>query len=346
MKLGVLDGQTLNPGDNPWAPLSAFGELEVHGRTPPEETVPRCRGADVVLTVEAPLDAAAFDALPGLRCVGVLGTGYDAVDVRAAGERGVPVMNSATYGDDAVAQHAMALLLELCRRPALRDQAVRAGRWSSCPDFCFWETPQTELEGKTMGIVGLGNIGRIVGRLASAFGMRVLAASARLGGGELAARAAGQGLELGYPVDYVDLDELFALSDVVSLHCPLSESTRGLVDERRLGLMKRGALLLNLARGAMLDERAVARALREGRLGGLGADVFSSEPVPLDNPLLSAPNAVLTPHMAWVTLRARRRILDIMADNLRGWLAGSPRNLVNGKWLAARPWDGVPRPKA
>ncbi len=325
MKIVILDALTMNPGDNPWDPISALGELEVYDRTPEEEVVARAGDAEIVITNKTPLRAPTLARLPRLRCIGVLATGYDIVDVARAGELGVPVINVVNYGPYSVAQQAMALLLELCRRPALHDAAIREGRWTSSEDFCFWLSPQVELAGLTMGVVGFGTIGSKVGRIARAFGMEVLAASARKSGKELAA-----GLQdPGFPVECVDLDELFRRSDVVSLHCPLSEASRAMVNERTLGLMKRSAFLINVGRGPLVDEAAVARALKEGRIAGFGADVVSVEPIAADNPLLGAPNSVLTPHIAWATLGARKNITRILADNLRAWMGGELKSVVN-----------------
>ena len=329
MKIVVLDGYTLNPGDNPWDPLAALGELTVYDRTAPDLVLERSRGAEVLITNKVRLNADTLAALPELRCIGVVATGYDVVDIAAAGARGIPVMNVVNYGTEAVAQHAFALLLELCRRTALHDAGIRAGRWAAGPDWCFWDTPQVELSGKVMGILGFGTIGRRVAELAHAFGMRVIAASARKSAAELSASAT----PVSFPVKHVELEELFRTSDVLSLHCPLTEQTRGIVNPSTLAMMKDGALLLNLARGPLLDEAAVAAALASGKLGGLGADVVSVEPVTADNPLLHSPNTLLTPHIAWATLSARRNITRIMAENITGWLAGQPRSVVNAHCL-------------
>ncbi len=333
MKLVVLDGYTLNPaGDNPWDPLAQLGDLTVHDRTPDDLILERSQGAAVLITNKTPLRKETLERLPALRCIGVLATGYDVVDIADAGRLGIPVLNVVKYGPEAVAQHAMALLLELCRRPGLHDAAVRAGEWRACPDFCFWKTDQVELTGRTMGILGFGTIGRRVGGIARAFGMRILAASARRSGAELAAGAA----DPGYPVEYVDMDRLLAESDVLTLHCPLSDATRKCVNRESLARMKKGAFLLNLARGPLLDEEAVAEALVSGRLGGLGADVVSVEPIEPDNPLLKAPNVILTPHLAWATLPARRNITRILAENIAAWQEGRPKSVVNEAWLAKR----------
>ncbi len=332
MNLVVLDGYTLNPGDNPWTPLEELGSFTVYDRTQPGDVVQRALPAEVLITNKTRLTAEILDQLPGLRCIGILATGYDVVDVAHAGRLGIPVLNVVNYGAEAVAQQTMALLLELCRWPALHDQAVRAGEWNSCPDFCFWKTPQVELSGKVMGILGFGTIGRRVGALAHAFGMQVLAASARRSGAELSASAT----DPGYPVRYADLGDLLKEADVLSLHCPLSEATRHIINKENLSRMKQGAFLLNLARGPLLDEEAVAEALKSGRIGGLGVDVVSTEPITRDNPLLSSPRTVITPHIAWASLPARQNIIRILADNIRAWQEGTLRSVVNAQWLAAQ----------
>ena len=329
MKIVVLDGHTLNPGDNPWDPLAALGDLTVYDRTEPRQVLERSWGAEVLITNKVRLDAATLAALPDLRCIGVIATGYDVVDVAAAGERGIPVMNVVNYGTEAVAQHAFALLLELCRRTALHDAGIRSGRWAAGPDWCFWDTPQVELSGKTMGILGFGTIGRRVAELAHAFGMKVIAASARKSAAELAASA----VPVAFPVELVGLDGLFRASDVLSLHCPLTDRTRAIVNAANIAAMKDGALVLNLARGPLLDEAAVADALVSGKLGGLGADVVSAEPITTDNPLLTSPNTLLTPHIAWATLTARRNITRIISENIAGWMAGTPKSVVNAAYL-------------
>ncbi len=329
MKIVVLDGYTLNPGDNPWDPLAELGDLMVYDRTAPELALERSRGVEVLITNKVRLDAATLAALPDLRCIGVIATGYDVVDIVAAGERGIPVMNVVNYGTEAVAQHAFALLLELCRRTALHDAGIRSGRWAAGPDWCFWDAPQIELSGKTMGILGYGTIGRRVAELAHAFGMKVIAASARKSAAELRASAA----PAAFPVEFVELDDLFRASDVLSLHCPLTDRTRGIVNAANIALMKDGAMLLNLARGPLLDEAAVAAALASGKLAGLGADVVSVEPITADNPLLTSPNTLLTPHIAWATLTARQNITRIIAENIAGWMAGKPKSVVNAAYL-------------
>ena len=312
MKIVVLDGYTLNPGDNPWDPLAALGDLTVYDRTNPEDVLERSRGAEILITNKTRLNADTLAALPDLRCIGVIATGYDVVDIAAAGKRGIPVMNVVNYG-----------------RTALHDAGIRSGRWAAGPDWCFWDTPQVELSGKVMGILGFGTIGRRVAELAHAYGMKVIAASARKSAAELSASSA----PVSFPVEFVEMDELFRASDVLSLHCPLTDQTRAIVNAANIASMKDGAILLNLARGLLLDEAAVAEALASGKLGGLGADVVSVEPIAQDNPLLASPNTLLTPHIAWATRTARQNITRIIAENIAGWMAGQPKSVVNKAYL-------------
>ena len=316
MNIVILDGAVLNPGDNPWTPMEAMGKVTVFDRTPPELVVERARNAEAIFTNKTRLSADMLKELPKLRYIGVLATGYDVVDIAAAGTRGIPVCNVMAYGVDAVAQHVMALLLELTRSVSPHSDSVRAGQWTRATDWCYWLHPLRDLTDMTMGVLGLGNIGRRVAELAHAFGMRV------------------QGwnrspISVPEYITLVDKDALFATSDVVSLHVPLSDDTRGLVNARRLASMKPGSLLINTARGPLLDEAAVAAALTSGHLGGLGADVLAQEPPAPDNPLLTAPRCLITPHISWATLRARRNTTRLAAENLRAWLDGSPRNVVN-----------------
>lgn len=318
LNMVVLDGEPLDSGDGRFTELAMLGELTVHEATKPEEIVERCAGAQVIFTNKVRLDAATFAALPALRLVVVLATGYDVVDVKAARARGVPVCNVPEYGTEAVAQHALALMLELARHAGLHDRAVRAGDWARAGQFSFWHTPQIELTGLTLGIVGLGRIGTRTAGLARAFGMRVVATASRARPGP------------GWPdFAWLTVDELFATADFVSLHCPVTEATRHLVDERRLARMKRGAYLVNTARGALVDEAALAAALHSGHLGGAALDVVSVEPIRPDNPLLSAPRCVLTPHLAWATSAARARLTAGVVGAVRAWLAGKPINVVN-----------------
>jgi glycerate dehydrogenase len=285
--------------------------------------VERARGAKIVLTNKTPLSAATLEELPQLRFIAELATGYDNIDVAAAGRRGIPVANVPEYSTPSVAQHTMALLLELCNRVGEHSAAVRDGEWSRSPDFSFWHTGLVELAGLKLGIVGLGRIGGQVGVIGRAMGMEVLAYNRRH-------RQAPPGL----PVTWLELPELFAEADVVTLHCPLTPENRGFVDRRLLGTMKRSAFLVNTARGALVNEADLASALNEGTIAGAALDVVSREPITPDNPLLTARNCQITPHLAWASLAARRRLMATVAGNIRAFLAGSPVNVVNGSHLA------------
>lgn len=317
MKLVILDAYTANPGDLSWDELGALVECDVYDRTPPDQVVVRARDAELVLTNKTIVDRAAIAALPKLRYIGVLATGYNIVDVRAARERGIPVCNVPEYGTPNVAQATFALLLELTNCVGHHAQTVRDGRWCDSPDFCYWDFPQVELAGLTMGIVGLGRIGQAVARIAAAFGMEVLAFDqsppAIVPGG----------------VRLVDLDTLFRHSDAVTLHCPLTAGNRELIDAARLALMKPTAYLVNTARGGLVNDADLAQALNEGRLAGAGLDVLSVEPPLRDNPLLTARNCLVTPHIAWATRAARSRLIRTTVDNVRAFLAGQPSNVVN-----------------
>lgn len=318
MRIVVLDGHTLNPGDNPWDDLARLGELTVHARTPREQVVARAAGAEVVLTNKTVLDAAALAQLPALRFVAVLATGYNVVDVAAARAGGIPVSNVPEYGTADVAQHALALLLELCHRVGDHARAVAEGAWSQAPDFCFWLSPPRSLEGQTMGVVGYGRIGRQVATLARALGMPVLASS-RL------QRAHGAAP----PDGWRTIPDLFAEADVISLHCPLTDDNAAFVNAELLARVRPGALLVNTARGGLIDEAALAAALNAGRLGGAALDVLSQEPPPPDHPLLHARNCIVTPHVAWASLASRRRLMAATVSNVRAFLAGKPVNVVN-----------------
>lgn len=318
MKIVVLDGRTLNPGDLSWEPLRALGECAVWDRTPADDVAARAAGTAIVLTNKTPLRREVIEALPDLRYIGVLATGYDVVDVRAATERGVVVTNVPTYGTESVAQATFALLLELTNRVGQHAQASRDGRWSAGADFSYTEAPLIELSGLTLGVVGLGRIGRSVARIAQAFGMRVMAHAPRV-----------PRVEAPEPdVERVSLDELFARADVVSLHCPLTGATARLVDAPRLARMKPGAFLINTARGGLVDETALVGALASGHLGGAALDVLGTEPPPPDHPLLHAPNCIVTPHNAWATRASRSRLFDTAVVNLRAFLAGQPVHVV------------------
>jgi len=315
MNIVVLDGWTLNPGDNPWDAVARLGEFTGHDRTPPERIVERARDAEIVLTNKTPLTAATIAQLPKLRFIGVLATGYNVVDVAAARARGVPVANVPVYGTDAVAEYVFALLLNFHRQPQVHAELVRAGEWTG--EWTFWRTPLTELAGLTLGVVGFGRIGRRVGEIAAAFKMRVLAADP------------AHTDPPPYDFAWRGLPELFAEADAVTLHCNLTPANTGLVNRALLARMKPTAYLINTARGPLVNEADLAEALRQGRPAGAALDVVSVEPVAPDNPLLSAPHLTLTPHIAWATLAARRRLMQITASNLAAFLAGKPVNVVN-----------------
>ncbi len=315
MKIVVLDGHTLNPGDLSWDGLTSLGDCVIHPRTPPAEVVARAAGAEIVLTNKTVLARPHFLALPQLQYVGVLATGTNVVDLAAARERGVPVTNVPAYATPSVAQLTFALLLELTLHLGHHAQSVRAGGWTRSPDFCYWERPLIELAGRTMGLVGFGNIARAVAALARAFEMRVLVHTRRPPPPPA--------------VEFVDLETLFRRSDVVSLHCPLTPETRHLVNAGRLAWMKPTAFLLNTGRGPLVDEAALADALNQGRLAGAGLDVLSVEPPPANHPLLTAKNCLITPHLAWATGAARARLLAVAVENVRAFLAGTPQNVVN-----------------
>ncbi|QWV91934.1 D-2-hydroxyacid dehydrogenase [Geomonas oryzisoli] len=319
MKIVVLDGYTLNPGDNPWDEVAAFGELVVHERTPEELVLERCRGAQIVLTNKTRLSAATLSQLPELRLVCVLATGYNVVDLARSAELGIPVVNVPEYGSDSVAQHAVALLLELTNRVAQYDAAVQRGEWTRSADFTLVAQPLTELKGRSLGIVGLGRIGARVAAVAAALGMEILACNPRR-------KVAPDGMA----VQWLELDELFARADVVSLHCPLTAENEGVVDAARLRLMQPHALLINTSRGGLVNERDLADALNAGVIAGAAVDVAAIEPIPADSPLLSAKNCIITPHIAWATLAARRRLMATTAGNISAFLAGTLQNVVNG----------------
>jgi glycerate dehydrogenase len=317
MKIVVLDGFTLNPGDLKWDELQALGSCDIYDRTLAGDVVKRADAAEVVLTNKTIISREQIGALPSLKYIGVLATGYNIVDVVAARERNVPVANVPTYGTKSVAQMTFALLLELTQRVGHHAQTVRDGRWAKSPDFCYWDFPLVELDGLTMGIVGYGRIGRAVGDLAAAFGMNVLAYT----------RTAAN--KLSSQVRSVDLETLFASSDVVSLHCPLTPETKQIVNAARLAKMKPTAFLLNTSRGPLIDEQALANALNNGQIAGAGLDVLALEPPPATNPLLHAKNCFVTPHIAWATRAARSRLLNTAVANVRAFQSGQLQNVVN-----------------
>lgn len=319
MKIVVLDGHTLNPGDLSWDGLKELGDTVVYDRTPADRTVERIGNAEIVITNKTVIDRTVLDSCPSLRYVGVLATGYNVVDMEAAKEKGIAVTNVPSYGTSAVGQFAIALLLEICHHIGEHGRSVRDGEWTNSPDFCYWKQPLIELDDKTMGIIGFGHIGRRTGLIAQALGMRILAGGSR--------RVPELESET---VKYVEMDELLETSDVISLHCPLMDKTRGIINRNSIAQMKDGVIIINTSRGPLIVEDDLAQALNSGKVYAAGLDVVSIEPVRADNPLLTARNCIITPHIAWAPVEARERLLNIAVDNLRRFLAGSPVNLVNG----------------
>ena len=308
MNIVVLDGYTLNPGDLSWDALRELGSCEIYDRSAPDEIVPRSTSAEIVLTNKVKLNGEYISSVPTLKYIGVTATGYNIVDVAAARERKVIVTNVPTYGTQSVAQMTFALLLELTQHVGHHAQTVREGRWTRSPDFCYWDYPLIELDGLTLGIIGFGRIGKMVGQLAEAFGMKVLTYSRK------------------QPV--AEMETLFRRSDIISLHCPLTPQTEHLVNEKRLAWMKPTAFLLNTSRGPLIDESALAKALNEGRIAGAGLDVLAVEPPTADNPLLRAKNCLITPHIAWATRAARSRLMEAVVENVRAYLTGESKNVV------------------
>lgn len=318
MNIVVLDGYTLNPGDIRWEPLEALGSLTVYDRTEEEQIVERVGDAEIIFTNKTPLQAHILESLPNLKYIGVLATGYDVVDIAAAQRQGVVVTNIPEYGTHSTAQMAIALMLELCHRAGSHSDSVRRGDWSSYPHFCYWNSTLVELDGKTMGIIGTGRIGSQVAKVARAFGMTTIGTS----------RSAKLGSERD-GITIVSHEQLLRDSDVISLHCPLTSATEGLMDRQAFAQMKRSAFLINTARGKLIVEQDLADALNEGRIAGAAVDVLSSEPPDPANPLLTAERCIITPHIAWATTEARTRLMAMAADNLSAFLQGKPLNKVN-----------------
>ncbi len=307
MKIVVLDGYTLNPGDNPWDELQSLGDVTVYDRTPHDQIIARSAGAEIVLTNKTPLDADILASLPKLRFIGVLATGYNVVDIPAAVAQNIVVTNVPEYGTDSVAQHVFSLVLELSNAVGEHNAAVHDGEWQRCPDFSFWHSPPIELAGKSLGIVGFGRIGQRVAEIGKAFGMQILS-NTRTNG--------------------TPIEELRSNADIVSLHCPLTEQTRSIIDPDFLKSMKPTSFLINTARGPLVDEAALADALDKRTIAGAAVDVVDSEPIRPDNPLLRARNCIITPHLAWASVAARRRLMTIAVDNVRAFLDGRPINTV------------------
>lgn len=317
MQIVVLDGYTENPGDLSWEAFEVLGELTVYDRTPAEQIVERIGKAEAVIVNKTPITAEIMEACPNIRYIGVLATGYNVIDVAAARERGIAVTNIPSYGTWAVGQFAIALLLEICHHVAHHDQAVHEGRWSSNPDWCFWDYPLIELAGKTMGIIGFGRIGQVTGQIAKAMGMKVIAY-------DNYPTKAGRTI-----AEYVDLDKLLEKADVISLHCPLFPETEGIINRETISRMKDGVILLNNSRGPLIVEEDLAEALVSGKVYAAGLDVVKEEPIRPDNPLLQAPNCLITPHISWAPKESRGRLMNIAAENLKAFAEGNPVNVVN-----------------
>lgn len=321
MKIVILDGYTENPGDLSWEGFERLGGLTVYDRTSltdEEEAVARIGDAEAVIVNKTPITRHILKRCPQIRYIGVLATGYNVIDIAAAKERGIIVANIPTYGTDAVGQFAIALLLEICHHIGYHSDAVKAGKWQNCPDWCFWDYPLIELAGKTMGIFGYGRIGQATGRIAQALGMRVLACDTY--------RVPGLESET---MRYVDREELFEQSDVIALHCPLFPETEGIINASTIARMKDGVIIINNSRGQLIVEKDLRDALMSGKVAAAGLDVVSTEPILPDNPLLDAPNCLITPHISWAPRESRQRLMDIAVKNLEAFLAGKPENVVN-----------------
>ena len=317
MNIVVLDAYSVNPGDLSWEGLEALGNVTLYDRTPRELIIERAADAEIILTNKVPMDGETIAVLPKLKYIGVLATGFNIVDLVAASQRGIVVTNIPSYSTDSVAQMVFALLLAITNRVEHYTQEVHEGHWCKSLDFCYWNTPLPELAGKNFGIYGFGHIGQAVARIALAFGMKVITATSKSPD------------KLPQGVEKVSLDQLFELSDVLSLHCPLNDDTRGMVNAGRLSMMKPSAILINTSRGPVIDEDALAKALRDGTIAAAGLDVLSTEPPCSNNPLIGAPNCFITPHLAWASLEARQRLVKIATDNVDQFLHNTPVNVVN-----------------
>jgi len=317
VRIVVLDGFTENPGDLSWSAFEDLGSLQVYDRTPSDQIVSRIGGADIVYTNKTPIDMETLDKCPNIRFIGVLATGYNVVDCDAAQAKGILVANIPTYGTAAVSQFAFALLLEVCHHVGHHAKEVKNGRWTACPDFCFWDYPLIELAGKTIGIIGFGRIGQAVAKIAKAFDMEVLAFDSNK-------NEAGKAL-----ATYVELDEIYSNSDVISLHVPLFPSTTGMINQQSISKMKDGVIIINTSRGPLVNETDMITALNAEKVAAYATDVVSIEPIKADNPLLSSPNCIITPHIAWAPKESRQRLMDIAVNNLTQFLKGTPVNIVN-----------------
>lgn len=320
MKIVVLDGYTLNPGDLSWDGLKKIGDLIVYDRTDfdPQSVIKAIDNADVVFTNKTPLSKEVLDNVSSIKYIGVLATGYNVVDVVTAKSKGIVVTNIPSYGTAAVAQFTLAMILEMCHHIGAHSEAVKDGEWNRCPDFCFWNYPLIELAGKTLGIIGFGNIGQATAKIAQAFGLNILAFDSY----------PDSSLE-SETCKYATLDELFEQSDIISLHCPLFESTRGIINKSNIDKMKDGVMIINTSRGPLINEQDLSDALNQGKVAGAAVDVVSSEPISNDNPLLKAKNCIITPHIAWAPKESRSRLLNTAVDNLQAFINGTPTNVVN-----------------
>ncbi len=320
MKIVVLDGYTENPGDLSWEELGRLGELTVYDRTSYTEDAliaERLGGADIAVTNKTPVSKETIDACGSLKLIAVLATGYNVVDYVYAAQKGIPVVNVPTYGTASVSQYSIALLLEICHHIGHHSKTVSEGKWNTSTDWCYWDYPLIELEGKTIGIIGFGRIGQAEGRIAKAMGMKVLA-------NDLCPNDTGREI-----AEYVDLETLYRNSDVITLHCNLTPENTGMINRESIAMMKKGVILINNARGQLINEQDVADALNEGRIGAAGLDVVYTEPIREDNPLLKAKNCIITPHISWAPKESRQRIMDITVENIKAFMDGSPVNVVN-----------------
>ena len=318
MKIVILDGKALNPGDLSYDHLQQYGEVTIYQRTETEaETIQRINDSEIVLVNKVPVTETVLNACPNIKLICVQATGYNIVDCEACAKRGIPVTNVPTYGTAAVAQFTMALILEMCHRIGLHNHSVHQGDWCKADSFCYWLTPQMELAGKTLGIIGFGRIGRAVGNLAKAFGMKVITYNRS---------QCEEGRQI---AEYVDLETLFTQSDIISLHCPLFPETEKIINAANIAKMKDGAMLVNTARGGLVDENALVAALESGKLRYAAVDVVSSEPMKADNPLLKTRKCIITPHIAWAPVESRQRLMDCVEENIRCYLNGQPQNVVN-----------------
>lgn len=320
MKIVILDGYAENPGDLSWSPLEAYGELTVYDRTPVKDTaliIERIGDAEIVISNKTPITKEIIDACPSIKVIAVIATGYNVIDYKYAGEKNIPVLNVPGYGTDIVAQFTVGLLLEICSHFQKHSDSVHNGDWENCPDFCYWNYPMIELAGKTAGVIGFGRIGQATGKILKAMGMKILASGSR---------PTESGLAI---AEYVDLDTLYAKSDVILLHCPLFPENTGMINTDSIAKMKDGVIIINTGRGPLIVEQDLAAALNSGKVYAAAMDVVSTEPIKGDNPLLGAKNCLLTPHIAWAAKESRQRILDITVENIRCFLEGHPQNAVN-----------------